>query len=94
MERKKNNLNSLLKKSLDFIHSKVSLRPKIAIILGSGLGDFADSITDKTIIETSSIPYYPHSTVQGHKGNFREEYTFMKVIIWKQFYIQFALLPV
>ncbi|MDI6767401.1 MAG: purine-nucleoside phosphorylase [Bacteroidota bacterium] len=55
-------------KSVRFIKSKTKFRPKIAVILGSGLGDFAETLSDKKIIGTSSIPNYPRSTVVGHKG--------------------------
>lgn len=43
--------------------------PKIALILGSGLGPFADSFKDQVIIPYSDIPYFKKSTIQGHKGN-------------------------
>mgnify|MGYP000846049000 CR=1 FL=1 len=43
--------------------------PDVAIILGSGLGIFADEIEEKTIIPTSKLDFYPKSTVEGHKGN-------------------------
>lgn len=45
-------------------------KPEIAIVLGSGLGDFADEIQNKTIIPYCDIPYFPVSTVVGHKGQF------------------------
>ncbi len=44
--------------------------PKIAIILGSGLGGVADSIQDKVIIPYHKIKDFPVSTVQGHSGQF------------------------
>jgi purine-nucleoside phosphorylase len=40
----------------------------MAIILGSGLGEFAESLTFKKVIDTSDIPHYPVSTVEGHHG--------------------------
>lgn len=43
---------------------------KIAVILGSGLGDFADSLTDIKTIPYSDIPEFPRSTVEGHLGQF------------------------
>lgn len=52
-----------------FIQSKDQRRPKIAIILGSGLGKLADQIKDQTIIPYSTIPGFPVSTAIGHKGN-------------------------
>ena len=51
-----------------FIKSKTTFRPKVAVILGSGLGDFADSVEVASVISSSDIPNYPTSTVQGHAG--------------------------
>jgi purine-nucleoside phosphorylase len=42
--------------------------PKTAIILGTGLGQLASEITDKTEIAYSDIPNFPVSTVEGHSG--------------------------
>ena len=55
-------------KLVEFINSEKPFNPEIALILGSGLGDFADSITVTKSIPTSEIPDYPLSTVEGHKG--------------------------
>lgn len=43
--------------------------PQLAIVLGSGLGKFADSLTDKTVINYSLLPGFPQVTVVGHGGN-------------------------
>ncbi len=51
-----------------YIREHVSEIPKIAIILGSGLGSLADEITDKIVLEYKNIPNFPISTVIGHKG--------------------------
>ena len=45
-------------------------KPMVGIILGSGLGRLADIIEKPTIIKYTDIPYFPKSTVVGHKGNF------------------------
>lgn len=42
--------------------------PKIGLILGSGLGEFASEIRNPLTIPSSDIPHYPRSTVPGHKG--------------------------
>lgn len=52
----------------DYLHTRSSLRPQIAIILGSGLGAFADHLDCATAIPFEEIPYFPHSTVFGHSG--------------------------
>jgi len=51
-----------------FILTKTKLRPKIALVLGSGLGAFADSLTDATHIPYAKIPRFPKSTAIGHAG--------------------------
>lgn len=43
--------------------------PRIAIILGTGLGPLADHIADKVTVPYKDIPSFPQSTVQGHSGN-------------------------
>ncbi len=61
-------LKKQLQESLAFIRTKTKAAPKIGIILGSGLGPFADELQNKTVIETATIPHYPRSTVEGHAG--------------------------
>ena len=51
-----------------FIQKKTRLRPKIALVLGSGLGAFADEFAQATRIPYSKIPHYPRSTAIGHAG--------------------------
>ena len=50
------------------ILGKTSLRPKIGLVLGSGLGGFADSLSHSTKIPFSEIPGFPRSTAVGHAG--------------------------
>lgn len=58
-----------VKESADFILSKTAQRPKIGVILGSGLGGLVDFMENKEIIPYSDIPNFPQSTVKGHAGN-------------------------
>jgi purine-nucleoside phosphorylase len=51
-----------------FILSKTKLRPKIALVLGSGLGAFADEFEIPTRIPYKKIPHFPQSTAIGHVG--------------------------
>lgn len=44
------------------------MRPAIGLILGSGLGEFADELNQSVSIPSADIPFYPRSTVQGHAG--------------------------
>jgi purine-nucleoside phosphorylase len=51
-----------------FIQKKTKLRPKIALVLGSGLGAFADEFSSATRIPYAKIPRFPRSTAVGHAG--------------------------
>jgi purine-nucleoside phosphorylase len=51
-----------------FIFSRTQLRPKIALVLGSGLGSFADDFTESSKIPYAQIPHFPQSTAIGHAG--------------------------
>src|ERR1700751_4175106 len=51
-----------------FIASKTKLRPRIALVLGSGLGAFADEFAGATKIPYAKIPHFPRSTAIGHAG--------------------------
>jgi purine-nucleoside phosphorylase len=51
-----------------FIQSKTKLRPRIALILGSGLGAFAEKLSGAKRIPYGAIPGFPRSTVEGHSG--------------------------
>jgi purine-nucleoside phosphorylase len=50
------------------ILSRTALRPKIGLVLGSGLGAFADSLTDAVRVPYADIPSFPQSTAIGHAG--------------------------
>lgn len=50
------------------IRKFTDIQPKAGIILGSGLGAFADTLDQKVKISTADIPNYPQSTVEGHSG--------------------------
>lgn len=49
---------------------KIDFRPKVALVLGSGLGDYADSIRVEAALDYHEIKSFPVSTVSGHKGRF------------------------
>lgn len=51
-----------------FLLSQTKLRAKIGIVLGSGLGGFADDLPDATRIPYAQIPFFPRSTAVGHAG--------------------------
>jgi len=56
------------KSAANFITSRAHLQPKLAIILGTGLGNFASQVTNAVTIAYSEIPNFPQSTVEGHSG--------------------------
>jgi len=51
-----------------FIFSKTNLRPQIALVLGSGLGAFADEFRTSAKIPYTEIPHFPRPTAVGHRG--------------------------
>lgn len=57
-----------IKETAAYIASRVQVLPKTAIILGTGLGELVNHITDKTEIPYTEIPNFPVSTVEGHQG--------------------------
>lgn len=59
-----------LLKCYDCFKSKINFKPVTALVLGSGLGDYADSIDVKAVLDYGDIDGFPRSTVQGHKGRF------------------------
>jgi purine-nucleoside phosphorylase len=52
----------------EFVLARTELRPRIAIVLGSGLGAFAGQLEAPTAIAFAEIPHFPRSTVPGHSG--------------------------
>ena len=59
---------TLAETAAQFVLQRAPLRPKIGLVLGSGLGGFADSLTDATRIPFAEIPAFPRSTAIGHAG--------------------------
>ncbi len=59
-----------LKTCLESLRAKTGFQPQVALILGSGLGDYADSIDIEQTVSYSEIEGFPTSTVTGHKGQF------------------------
>jgi purine-nucleoside phosphorylase len=51
-----------------FILSKTKLRPRIGLVLGSGLGAFADELDGAARVDYKKIPHFPQSTAIGHAG--------------------------
>ncbi len=51
-----------------YVRAMISQRPRLAIVLGSGMGGFASTLSPASLIPTDQIPNYPRSTVEGHSG--------------------------
>ena len=60
-------------KAADFLRRSLLARaaepPRLALILGSGLGDFAATLNQRAAVPFSAIPHFPLSSVAGHSGN-------------------------
>ena len=59
-----------LQRCLKSIEDKIPFRPRLALVLGSGLGDYAERIEIEASIDYHEITDFPVSTVSGHKGRF------------------------
>jgi len=55
----------------NFIRSKCRRNPNIAVVLGSGLASFAESLSEAITIDYSEIPYFSSTTIEGHRGKLR-----------------------
>ena len=59
-----------LRNCYDSIKGKIPFEPKVALVLGSGLGDYAEQLEIQGTIDYHDIEGFPVSTVPGHKGRF------------------------
>lgn len=59
-----------LEKARAYVAERAGLTPKVGIVLGSGLGDFASRAKIVSEVPYADIPEFPQSTVEGHKGQF------------------------
>lgn len=57
-----------INQAADAIRARIDIKPEVGMILGTGLGELADSVTDPVIIPNREIPRWPLSTIQGHRG--------------------------
>ena len=59
-----------IEQAAQFLQDRIKKSPEIGLVLGSGLGGLADDIEEAVKIPYSEIPFFPVSTVEGHKGQF------------------------
>ena len=65
-----NEVYKKLKRCLEIVQAKTDFKPKVALVLGSGLGGYADEMDIKATIDYNEIEGFPISTVPGHHGRF------------------------
>lgn len=65
-----NPVSEKLSKCYASIRDRIPFRPQVALVLGSGLGDYGEEIRIESVLEYKEIEGFPVSTVQGHKGRF------------------------
>jgi purine-nucleoside phosphorylase len=61
-------VDNKLKEAVQFIRQQTEIKPRVAIVLGSGLGAFVDEIQTEAIIPYSEIPHFKSTAVAGHTG--------------------------
>jgi len=61
-------LNRRAEEAAAVLRPAAALAPKVAVVLGSGLNELADRLTDHTVVPYDQIPYFPKTTVVGHEG--------------------------
>ena len=54
--------------TVQYIHGRTAYRPEIAIILGSGLGQLGEQLTEADVIPYEELPHWKSSTAPGHSG--------------------------
>ena len=65
-----NEVYEKLVKCYESVRKKIDFKPRAALILGSGLGDYGESIQVESTLDYHDIEGFPVSTVPGHKGRF------------------------
>ena len=61
-------LKSRIEEAAAAVRAKSALSPEVGVILGTGLGDFADALRDRAVVPYREIPHFPVSTVESHAG--------------------------
>jgi len=75
------NIEEKYRKLINSLNEQIPFNPEIALILGSGLGEFAKRVNIIRTIPTSNLPGYPHSTVEGHEGSIHFAELFNKKLL-------------
>lgn len=67
--KEKNPMAERVAKCLAYLKKKTLLKPDIALILGTGLGNFAKRIKAEKVLDYEELPFFPKATVQSHGGH-------------------------
>lgn len=65
-----NEVYEKLMRCTNAVRNKITIKPEVALVLGSGLGDYAEKIDVRETVEYSEIEGFPVSTAAGHRGRF------------------------
>lgn len=63
-------LQEKIHSAAEFLGGRIPFAPEVGLVLGSGLGDFADTLEDAVRVPFKEIPNFPQPTVEGHTGAF------------------------
>jgi purine-nucleoside phosphorylase len=66
--RQNNHVYQKIREAVATIQARTPLRPKIGVILGSGLGSLAEQTTETTVIPYTEIPHFHGTSIEGHAG--------------------------
>ena len=76
-----NDTRSSYQEAFDYLTKTVQMRPKIGVVCGSGLGGFADTLSDVVRFDYKDIPHCPVSTVEGHKVSYSQLFGYRFALI-------------
>ncbi len=82
-------LRQKIEEASRFIESKIHIKAKIGIILGTGLGGLADRISPEQSLPYDDIPHFPRPTAMGHVGRLLQGYCSQKEILLMQGRVHF-----
>ena len=83
-----------VQQSAEYIQARITKRPKIAVVLGSGLGNLTADFTEPEELPYQEIPNFPVSTVQGIKVLcLQESWEKRKFLRWRDAFISMRAIP-
>ena len=61
-------LRDQILEAANVVAARTTVKPRVGIILGTGLGDFAEALEPQAVVPYRDIPHFPRSTVESHAG--------------------------